>query len=296
VSKFVENVVHLCNTNKMKVSINGKPYNKALVPVSGIALETAAIAVAVAAVAVAVGTYGIAYFFLKSLRGEKMVLGGRAYGTVEDTDWRFSVKIGGEWYKDDVNKAFTKNGEILVFCDPSVEADLRASLDASGKASWGASGGASDDSFGGAAPQDETAAESASDDSFGGAAPPAGDKSEEKPQEKPQEKPKTALQIRHEAEEEFVATVLAAESLGIPVEAEFRTLRDVFLALSCARDEEAKPEAFASLNKARGEALRMVFAIGSSSVPEVQEAFVAYTVAAVKAREEKEKGKAASAA
>jgi hypothetical protein len=292
VSNFVQNVVHLCNTNKMKVSINGKPYNKAWAPVSGIALETAAIAVAVAAVAAAAGAYGIAYFFLKSLRGEKMVLGNRAYGTVEDTDWKFSVKIGGEWYKDDINKAFTKNGEVIVFCDPSVEADLRASLDASGKAS----GGASDDFFGGAAPQDETTAESSSDDFSGGAEPQDETTAEEKPQEKPQEKPKTALQLRHEAEEEFVATVLAAESLGIPVERPFKTLRDVFLALSCARDEEAKPEAFASLNKARGEALRMVFAIGSSSVPEIQEAFVAYTVAAVKAREEKEKGKASSAA
>jgi hypothetical protein len=274
VSKFVENVVHLYNTNNGKLYINGKPYNKAGALVSSIALETAAVAVAVATVAVAAGVYGIAYFYLRGLRGEKMVLGNRAYGEVQDTDWRLRVKVGGQWHKDDVNKAFTKNQEILVFCDSSVEADLRASLDASGKAS----GGASEDSSGGAAPPVETPAES----------------SEGKSDEKSDEKPKTALQLRHEAEEHFIATVLAAEALGIPVEQPFKTLRDVFLALSCARDEGAKPEAFASLNKARGEALKMVFAIGFSSVPEVQEAFVAYTVAAVKAREEKEK--AASAA
>jgi hypothetical protein len=273
VSKFVENVVHLYNThNKMKLFINGKPYNKAGALVSSIALETAAVAVAVATVAVAAGVYGVTYFYVRSLRKEKVVLGNRAYGTVEDTDWRLRMKVGGQWHKDDVNKAFTKNQEILVFCDSSVEADLRASLDASGKAS----GGASDDSSGGAAPPVEPTTE--------------GGKSEDKSDEKP----KTALQLRHEAEEHFIATVLAAEALGIPVEQPFKTLRDVFLALSCARDEGAKPEAFASLNKARGEALRMVFAIGFSSVPEVQEAFVAYTVAAVKAREEKEK--AASAA
>ena len=279
-SKFVENVVHLYNTNnKMKLFINGKPYNKPSPLVSGIALETAAVAVAVATVAVAAGTYGIAYFFIRSLRGEKVVLGNRAYGEVQDTDWRLRMKVGGEWHKDDVNKAFTKNGEILVFCDSSVEADLRASLDASGKAS----GGASDDSSGGAAPPAEPTTE--------------GGKSEGKSDEKSDEKPQTsksALQLRHEAEEHLIATVLAAEALGIPVEQPFKTLSDVFLALSCARDEGAKPEAFASLNKARGEALKMVFAIGFSSVPEVQEAFVAYTVAAVKAREEKEK--AASAA
>jgi hypothetical protein len=276
VSKFVENVVHLYNTNNGKLYINGKPYNKAGALVSSIALETAAVAVAVATVAVAAGVYGIAYFYLRGLRGEKMVLGNRAYGTVEDTDWRLRVKVGGQWHRDDVNKAFTKNQEILVFCDSSVEADLRASLDASGKASGGAYG----DSSGGAAPPVEPTTE--------------GGKSEDKSDEKSDEKPKTALQLRHEAEEHFIATVLAAEALGIPVEQPFKTLRDVFLALSCARDEGAKPEAFASLNKARGEALKMVFAIGFSSVPEVQEAFVAYTVAAVKAREEKEK--AASAA
>lgn len=277
-SKFVQNVVHLYNTNNGKLYINGKPYNKAGALVSSIALETAAVAVAVATVAVAAGVYGVTYFHVRSLRGEKVVLGNRAYGEVQDTDWRLRMKVGGQWHKDDVNKAFTKNGEVLVFCDSSVEADLRASLDASGKAS----GGASDDSSGGAAPPAEPTTE--------------GGKSEGKSDEKSDEKPRTALQLRHESEENFVATVMAAEALGIPVERPFKALRDVFLALSCARDEEAKPEAFASLNKARGEALRMVFAIGSSSVPEVQEAFVAYTVAAVKAREEKEKGKAASAA
>jgi hypothetical protein len=278
VSKFVQNVVHLCNTNKRKIFINGKPYNKAGALVSSIALETAAVAVAVATVAVAAGVYGVTYFYVRSLRGEKVVLGNRAYGTVEDTDWRLRMKVDNEWHKDDVNKAFTKHQDLLVFCDVSVEADLRASLDASGKAL----GGASDDSSGGAAPPVETPAEGKSEG-----------KSDEKSDEKPQ-KPQTALQLRHEAEENFIATVLAAEALGIPVEQPFKTLRDVFLALSCARDEGAKPEAFASLNKARGEALKMVFAIGFSSVPEVQEAFVAYTVAAVKAREDKEK--AASAA
>ena len=55
------------------------------------------------------------------------------------------------------------------------------------------------------------------------------------------------------------------------------------------------PEAFAALNRARGEALKAVKGLGAISIPEVEEALNLYLAAAKAAKEAKE-AKASSAA